>query len=89
MDEVQLLLALQKLSGTSQQWSELHARYGGYGLALKIVGETIREVLGGGIGMFLQEAGETSVFGRIRRLLAEQIRTQLGTRASSIAFACC
>src|SRR4029453_14939046 len=33
----------------------------------------IRELLGGQVGLFLQEAGETSVFGGVQRLLAEQV----------------
>jgi WD40 repeat protein/transcriptional regulator with XRE-family HTH domain len=73
VDEAQVLLAAKQLDGTSQQWAELNARFGGNGLALKVVGETIREVFGGDIGTFLQEAGHGNVFGGIRRLLTEQV----------------
>src|SRR5216683_7815058 len=73
IDEAQVLLAPKQLEGTSQQWGELNARFGGNGLALKVVGETIREVFGGEIGSFLEEAGASSVFGDIRRLLSEQV----------------
>ncbi len=71
--EAQVLLASHKLDGTSQEWGELNARYGGNGLALKVVGETIRELFRGDIGTFLPEAGDGNVFAGIRRLLAEQV----------------
>jgi hypothetical protein len=48
-------------------------RFGGNGLALKVVGESIRELFGGEIGAFLEEIGASSVFGGIRRLLDEQV----------------
>jgi len=57
------LEASQKLDRTSQQRGELNARYGGNGLALKVVGETIRELFAGAIGTLLQEAGDGNVFG--------------------------
>ena len=44
-------------SATSGQWAELVARYGGNGLALKVVGESIRELFGGEIGAFLDGGG--------------------------------
>ena len=49
-------------------------RYGGNGLALKIVGETIRQVYDGDIAGFVDDAVATSgtVFGGIRRLLDVQ-----------------
>ena len=50
-------------------------RYGGNGLALKIVGETIRQVYDGDVAAFLADAIATygTVFGGIRRLLDVQI----------------
>jgi hypothetical protein len=36
--EGQVLLADKQLSGTTDEWSDLTARYGGNGLALKVVG---------------------------------------------------
>ena len=50
-------------------------RYGGNGLALKIVGETIRQVYAGDIGAFLADAlpHYGAVFGGIRRLLDVQM----------------
>jgi WD40 repeat protein/transcriptional regulator with XRE-family HTH domain len=73
VDEAQGLLAPKQLVGTTEQWAELIARFGGNGLALKVVGESIRELFGGEIGPFLEEAGASSVFGGIRRLLSEQV----------------
>src|SRR5262245_4707977 len=71
--EGRVLLADKQLSGTAADWAELIARFGGNGLALKVVGESIREVFGGDLGAFLQESGSGTVFGGIRRLLAEQL----------------
>jgi len=73
VDEAQALLAPKQLSGTSEQWAELTSRFGGNGLALNLVGESIRELFGGDLGSFLEEAGTSSVFGGIRRLLDEQV----------------
>ena len=72
-DEAQVLLAAKQLDGTSQQWAELNARFGGNGLALKVVGERIRELFGGEIGAFLEETDTSSVFGGIRWVLTEQV----------------
>jgi transcriptional regulator with XRE-family HTH domain len=71
--EAQVLLAPKQLDGTSQQWTELTARFGGNGLALKIVGESIRALFGGEIRAFLEEPEASSIFGGIRRLLTEQV----------------
>jgi transcriptional regulator with XRE-family HTH domain len=71
--EAQVLLAPKQLNGTDQHWAELNARFGGNGLALKVVGASIRELFGGDIGSFLNEAGAISVFGGIRWLLSEQV----------------
>src|SRR5438270_1781710 len=71
--EGQVLLADKQLSGTDEDWAELIARFGGNGLALKVVGASIRQVFDGDIAAFLQQAGSSSIFGGIRRLLAEQI----------------
>jgi len=66
----QLLLAHKHLSGDTQEWAELIMRFDGNGLALKVVGESIREVFGGDLGAFLEEAGAGTGFAGIRRLLA-------------------
>jgi WD40 repeat protein len=73
LDEAQALLAPKQLEGTREQWDDLNARFGGNSLALKVVGESIRELFGGDIGAFLGESGTGSLFGGMRRLLAEQI----------------
>jgi WD40 repeat protein/transcriptional regulator with XRE-family HTH domain len=73
VDEAQVLLAPTRLEGTGLQWAELTARFGGNGLALKVVGETIRELFVGDIGAFLEGGSDGSVFGGIRRLLTEQV----------------
>jgi WD40 repeat protein/transcriptional regulator with XRE-family HTH domain len=71
--EGQRLLADKQLLGNTEDWAKLISRFGGNGLALKVVGESIREVFGGDIHAFLEQSGEGSVYGGIRRLLAEQI----------------
>ncbi|HEY0582003.1 MAG TPA: hypothetical protein VGE94_07455, partial [Chloroflexota bacterium] len=71
--EGEVLLADKQLVGTDADWADLIARLGGNGLALKVVGETIRQIFGGDIAAFLQQAGASSIFGGVRRLLAEQI----------------
>jgi hypothetical protein len=70
--EARLLLADKHLSGSAQDWATLVGRVGGNGLALKIVGESIRELTGGDISTFLNVTG-AEVYGGMRRLLAEQI----------------
>jgi WD40 repeat protein/transcriptional regulator with XRE-family HTH domain len=70
--EGQALLAHKQLRGGEDEWADLVDRYGGNGLALKVVGESIRQVFGGDIGSFLAESRSGAVFGGIRRLLAEQ-----------------
>ncbi|HEV7665509.1 MAG TPA: helix-turn-helix domain-containing protein [Chloroflexota bacterium] len=71
--EGQVLLADKQLSGSDDDWTNLVARFAGNGLALKVVGESIRQVFDGDISAFLDQAGSGSVFGGIRRLLAEQL----------------
>ncbi len=71
--DAQALLANKRLSGTEEQWQQLNARFGGNGLALKIVGETIRELFGGELADFLNEWDASSMFGDTRRLLAGQV----------------
>ena len=73
--ETQVLVADKQLMGDQQAWFTLVEQYGGNGLALKIVGETIRQVYDGDIAAFLTDASATygTVFGGIRRLLDAQI----------------
>jgi WD40 repeat protein len=73
--DAQAVLADKQLRGEEQVWLSLVDRYGGNGLALKIVGETIRQVFDGDIGAFLADAigRYGTVFGGIRRLLDVQV----------------
>jgi WD40 repeat protein/DNA-binding SARP family transcriptional activator len=64
------ILQAKGLAGSAGSWSSLIERYSGNPLALKLVGETIRELFNGDIAAFLQE--ETIIFGGIRDLLAQQ-----------------
>jgi hypothetical protein len=73
VEDAQVLLAPKRLDGTPQQWAEFTARLGGNGLALKVVGETIRELFDGDVGSFLDQTGASSTFGGMRRLLAAQV----------------
>ena len=47
------MLADKPLSGNAEDWANLISRFGGNGLALKLVGDSIRQVFGGDIGAFL------------------------------------
>jgi WD40 repeat protein len=73
--EAQALVADKHMRGDAQAWQSLVEHYGGNGLALKIVGETIRQVYDGDIAAFLSDASATygTVFGGIRRLLDVQL----------------
>jgi hypothetical protein len=75
ISEAQAVLADKQLNGDMQAWTELVKRYGGNGLALKIVGETIRQIYGGDLTGFLGDADTAygSVFGGIRQLLDVQV----------------
>jgi WD40 repeat protein/transcriptional regulator with XRE-family HTH domain len=73
VEDAEVLLAPKQLLGTNQQWAELTNRFGGNGLALKLVGERIRELFASDLGIFLEETGTGSVFGGIRRLLEQQV----------------
>jgi DNA-binding XRE family transcriptional regulator len=73
VDEARLVLAPKQLLGSSEQWAALVTRSGGNALALKLVGERIRELFDRDIGLFLEEAGDSSAFGGIRQLLVEQV----------------
>ncbi|TME43108.1 MAG: hypothetical protein E6I75_01820, partial [Chloroflexi bacterium] len=72
VDDGQALLRDKQLSGDAEAWSALIARYGGNGLALKIVGESIRELFGGDIAGFLE--ARAGVFGGMRLLLDAQVQ---------------
>jgi WD40 repeat protein/transcriptional regulator with XRE-family HTH domain len=74
-DDVRGLLRDKDLQGNSMAWSTLVERYGGNGLALKVVGETIRELFGGDIAEFLSDAERSrgGVVGGVRQLLDSQM----------------
>ena len=63
------LLKTRGIDGTEEERSELASRYSGNPLALKLVAETIDEIFGGDIAVFLSE--ETAIFDDIRRVLDE------------------
>jgi WD40 repeat protein/transcriptional regulator with XRE-family HTH domain len=67
-----VLLQGSDLSGSEEQWRNLHERYSGNPLALKIVADTIRELFAGKIDAFLDQ--EAIIFTGIRDLLDEQLR---------------
>jgi hypothetical protein len=73
--EARALLVDKQLTGDEQAWVGLVDRYGGNGLALKVVGETIRQVYDGDIATFIADviASYGTVFGGIRRLLDVQV----------------
>lgn len=73
ISESQDLLSGKQLAGDDAAWADLTTRYGGNGLALNVVGATIRQVFAGDIGAFLSESGPETLFGSIKRLLADQI----------------
>src|SRR5262249_16856737 len=73
--EALALLTDKQLDGDTLAWDSLVDRYNGNGLALKMVGETIRQVYDGDIAAFLADsvARNGTVFGGIRRLLDAQL----------------
>ncbi len=75
VDDSRALLADRQITGTQDDWRNLVARFSGNSLALKVVGESIRELFGGAIAPFMQleDAAASTVFAGIRRLLGEQI----------------
>ena len=75
VDDSRALLANKQITGTPEDWRDLVARFSGNSLALKVVGESIRELFGGAIAAFMQleNAGASTVFAGIRRVLGAQI----------------
>jgi hypothetical protein len=71
VDGGRALLTGKRLLGNTYEWIGLVERFAGNALALKVVGESIREVFGGELGAFLNEPESPTVFGGIRRLLDE------------------
>ena len=83
-EEAQGMLADKQLFGDTNTWLSLVERYGGNGLALKIVGDAIRQIYDGDVAAFLNDAIAIygTVFGGIRRLLDDQVQ-----RLSPMEFA--
>jgi WD40 repeat protein/transcriptional regulator with XRE-family HTH domain len=76
VDDGQALLHDKRLEGDASDWQALVAGCGGNGLALKMVGETIRELFGGSISAYLEYAGSTPgvMLGGARQLLEVQVQ---------------
>jgi WD40 repeat protein/transcriptional regulator with XRE-family HTH domain len=70
------LLGDKHLEGDAAAWRELVARHAGNGLALKVVGEAIREFFGGSIAAYLESVtdSQAAMFGSVRQLLDSQIQ---------------
>jgi WD40 repeat protein/transcriptional regulator with XRE-family HTH domain len=75
VDEARAPVGDKRLTGDAAAWADLVARYAGNGLALRLVGESIRELFGGDIAAYLEYAAATSgaLFGGLRQLLESQI----------------
>src|SRR6185436_9932731 len=74
-DDGRALLDDKQLDGDDAAWQALVERYGGNGLALRVVGETTRELFGGSIAEYLEFATSTAgvMVGGVRQLLGAQI----------------
>jgi WD40 repeat protein/transcriptional regulator with XRE-family HTH domain len=72
--EARAVLADKHLVGTDEDWTQLTERFGGNGLALKIISESIHELFGGQIGAFLDASEPGMVLGDVQRLLDGQLR---------------
>jgi WD40 repeat protein/transcriptional regulator with XRE-family HTH domain len=75
-DDGRALLLDKGLEGDEAAWQTLVQRYGGNSLALKLVGETIRELFGGSIAEYLEYAASTpgEMISGVHQLLETQIR---------------
>jgi len=75
VDEGRALLHDKRLDGDADDWRALIHRFGGNGLALKVAGETIRELFGSSISEYLGYAGTSPgvIVGGVRQLLETQI----------------
>src|SRR5262249_25022418 len=75
-DDGRALLHDKELDGDDVAWHALIERYGGNGLALRVVGETTRELFGGSIAEYLEFANATTgvMVGGVRQLLGAQVQ---------------
>jgi hypothetical protein len=76
--EGQELLLDRQITGDAHAWTSLVSRLAGNGLALKIVGEAIRQLFGGDIAGFLDAVGDVASFGGLGRLLHSHIERLSG-----------
>lgn len=76
LDATRGLLGDKRLHGDEAAWHALATRYAGNGLALKVVGEAIREFFGGSIATYLESVPESEAarFGIVRQVLDTQIQ---------------
>jgi hypothetical protein len=74
----QELLLDWQLTGDAQAWTSLVSRLAGNGLALKIVGEAIRQLFGGDIASFLDAVGDAETIGGLARLLNSHLQRLSG-----------
>ena len=87
VDQAKAVLAPKHLVGADEQWSELVARFAGNGLALKVVGETVRDVFAGDIGGFLEESSASGVFGGIwQRMKLRTVAEILESAAATLPW---
>src|SRR5689334_21484699 len=75
VEESRAVLVDKRLDGGPSDWEALIHGCGGNGLALKVTGETIRDLFGGSISSYLEFAEESPglLIGGLRQLLAGQI----------------
>jgi len=76
VEDGRALLSDKRLDGNDAAWQALVGHCSGNGLALKVVGETTRELFGGSIADFLAYATATAgvAVGGVRQLLGAQIQ---------------
>jgi hypothetical protein len=73
VSDARRLLNDSVLTGDAAAWTELTRRYAGNPLALRFVGDAIREVFRGDIAEFLEQVPGEAAFGGVRRLLESQL----------------
>jgi WD40 repeat protein/transcriptional regulator with XRE-family HTH domain len=76
VDDGQALLSDKRLAGDAEHWQALVTGCGGNGLALKLTGQTIRDLFDGSIAAYLEFTASSAspVVGGLRQLLDEQIQ---------------
>ena len=76
VEDGRALLDDKRLDGDETAWPALIHRYGGNGLALRVVGETIRELFAGSVVEYLEYATSAPgvVVGGLRQILDAQVQ---------------